>query len=174
MATKKRARTSRTPARKKPRASKRVQPKAKTAKAKPRAAARPTAAPARRPPAAPATNPVRQLAQRLVALTINHQDEQALAYYADNVESREPGMPPMTGMDAIRQKFVQWRSMVSDATWTARSVAVEGNTIVIEWSGRVTFADGRQVDFDEIAVHEVENGKIVRERFYYDPSIMRG
>ena len=80
----------------------------------------------------------------------------------------------MTGIDAIREKFKMWRSMVSDAVFLPRSVSADGNTIVIEWDGRVTLAaSGRVADFPEVAVHEIENGKIVRERFYYDPSVLQ-
>ena len=31
---------------------------------------------------------------------------------------------------------------------------------------------GRKVLHREIAIHEVRNGKIVRERYYYDPSAL--
>jgi ketosteroid isomerase-like protein len=120
------------------------------------------------------TNPVRELAQRLAELTVNHEDEKAFAFYADNVESSEAGMPAVVGIDAIKQKFAMWRGMVSDSTWRARNVWVDGSAIIIEWAGRITFAaTGKQVNFNEVAIHEVENGKIVRERFYYDPSVMQ-
>jgi ketosteroid isomerase-like protein len=120
------------------------------------------------------TNPVRELAQRLVELTMNHEDEKAFAFYADNVESVEAGMPPAAGIDAIKQKFAMWRGMVSDSTWQARNVWVDGNAIIIEWGARITFAaTEKQIDFYEVAIHEVDNGKIARERFYYDPSVLQ-
>jgi len=123
---------------------------------------------------ASATNPVRELARRIVELTVTHEDEKALAFYADAIESVEAGMPAMVGVDAIMQKFVRWRSMVSDSTWQARNVWVDGNTIIIEWAGRVTFAaTGKQADLHEVAIHEIENGKIVRERFYYDRAALQ-
>lgn len=121
-----------------------------------------------RAPAAPPRNPVRELAQRIVDLTVKHDDEGSFALYAPNVESIEPGQPPMVGIDAIKQKFAGWRAMAPQSTWRARTVCVEGNTIVIEWTGEVTFATGKQATLNEVAVHEVEDGKIVRERFYYD------
>jgi len=151
--------------------------KAKVARA--RATARPAAT--RRPAAharaaaAPRSDALRALAKRIVDLTISGNDDASFALYADNVESVEMGQAPMTGIDAIRQKFTQWRGMVSDSAWDAKSVWVDGNTIVIEWIGRVTLAaSGKSVDMREIAVHEVENGKIARERFYYNPAIFQG
>jgi len=117
---------------------------------------------------------VRELAQRLVDLTVKHEDQQAFALYADDVESIEAGMPTAVGIEAIQQKFAMWRTMVSDSTWQARNVWVDGNAIIIEWSARVTFAaTGKQVDLNEVAIHETESGKIVRERFYYDPSVLQ-
>jgi ketosteroid isomerase-like protein len=124
--------------------------------------------------AAPAPNPVRALAQRIVNLTIAHDDDASFALYADNVVSTEMGMPPVAGIDAIKQKFAMWRGMVSDSTWEARNVWIDGNAIIIEWIGRVTFAaTGKQGEMHEIAVHEVADGKIARERFYYDRSALQ-
>jgi len=117
---------------------------------------------------------LRALAQRIVDLTVANMDEESLALYADNVESREASNPPMVGVDALREKFKMWRSMVTDAAFLPRSVSADGHTIIIEWDGRVTLAaSGRVAELNEVAVHEIENGKIVRERFYYDPAVLQ-
>lgn len=166
-AKKRPAKKTRAAARVKKKATKR--PKVAARAVKP--ARKPTAMKAARPkaPAAPpAVNPVRQLAQRIVNLTLSHDDDGCLALYAANVESMEPGQPVFVGVDAIKQKFAGWRAMAPQSTWRARTVSVDGNTIVIEWEGDVTFATGKQSRMNEVAVHEVENGKIARERFYYD------
>lgn len=150
-----------------PRKRTKAVPRQRTAAAK---SVRPTS-----PRPAAATNPLNELAQRIIDLTVRGDDEASFALYADNVESIEPGMPPAVGMDAIKQKFAMWRGMVSDSTWEARNLWVGGNTIAVEWAGRVTFAaTGKQADFNEVAVHEIENGKIVRERFYYDRAALQG
>jgi len=151
-------------------AAKRTAPK-KAAK-KP-AARKPAARPAPRKPAA-RNEPLRALARKIVDLTVSGNDDATLALYADGVESVEQGMPAMSGIEAIRQKFAMWRGMVTDSRWTARNVWVDGNSIAIEWVGTVTrAADGKVVDLCEVAVHDIENGKIVRERFYYDPAALR-
>ncbi|HVN83941.1 MAG TPA: nuclear transport factor 2 family protein [Candidatus Binatia bacterium] len=165
--------------------AKKAAQKAKATKAT-RAKSAPAPKPAQRKPAAravrqrstraaaPAPNPVRALAQRIVDLTIAQNDEASLALYADDVVSTEMGMPPVMGLAGIKQKLAMWHGMVSDSTWEARNVYVDGNTIIIEWAGRVTFAStGKQAPFDEIAIHEIVNGKIARERFYYDRSVLQ-
>jgi ketosteroid isomerase-like protein len=145
--------------------------KAKPARRKP--AARKLAGPKTAPAAAPAVNPLRELARRIVDLTIRHDDEGAFALYAPNVQSVEVGQPPTFGIEAIRQKFAGWRAMAPQSTWRARTVCVDGNTIVIEWEGDVTFATGKQATMREVAIHEIENGKIARERFYYDRTALQ-
>jgi ketosteroid isomerase-like protein len=173
MAKKRPAKKTGSVARRKGAAGKRAHVRAQTAKPAPRKRAAKVPGSRKARPAA-VTNPVRELAQRLVELTVNHGDEKAFAFYADNVVSIEAGMPAAVGIDAIRQKFAMWRGMVSDSTWQARNVWVDGNAIIIEWGARITFAaTGKQVDFNEVAIHEVENGKIVRERFSYDPSVLQ-
>jgi ketosteroid isomerase-like protein len=149
---------------------------AKKTAAKRMSAKRPAArrtAPALRPPA-PRPDPVRSLAKQIVAVTLANDDDATLALYADNVESIERGQPPMVGIDAIKQKFNMWRGMTSSTDFRVRRMTVDGNTIMIEWEGDVTLSpSGKQVKLEEVAVHEIENGKIVRERFYYDPSVMQ-
>lgn len=118
---------------------------------------------------------LRQLAQRIVDLTIANNDEATLALYRDDVESQEANNAPSVGIDAIKQKFAMWRGMVSDSAFTPRSVTADGNTIIIEWSGRVTLAaSGRVAEMNEVAVHEIVGGKIAKERYYYDPSVLQG
>jgi ketosteroid isomerase-like protein len=158
-------------ARPKKAAAKKAAPPKRVMRAK-RPAARRVAAAVR--PTAPRPDPVRELAKRIIEVTLANDDDATLALYADHVESAERGGPPMTGIEAIRQKFGMWRGMTSSAVFRVRNVGIVGNTIMIEWEGDVVLSpSGRQVLLEEVAVHEIEDGKIVRERFYYDPSVMQ-
>ena len=119
------------------------------------------------------SDPVRQLALHIVDVTVGSDMDGALALYAEEVESAEPGAAPTIGIGAIRRKFATWRESIGEATWRPLHVCTDGNTILIEWAARITFATtGRPLDFREVAVHEVANGKIVRERFYYDRALL--
>lgn len=116
---------------------------------------------------------MRALARHIIDLSVGGDDEAILALYADDVESSEAGRPAEIGKDALRAKFAGWRSMTTDTAFEPRRVVVDGNVIVIEWVGRVTLAaSGRQAELHEIAVHEIRNGKIVREAFFYDPAAL--
>jgi hypothetical protein len=59
--------------------------------------------------------------------------------------------------------------MQSGTTWKPRNVWTGKNTVCIEWDSTVNLRDGRTVQLREIAVHEIKNGKIQNERFYYNP-----
>lgn len=157
--------------------------KAKVVKAKPvktparKAVAKPVAksakAPVRARSTASAGDAIRALARRIVAVTVANDDEGALALYAPHIESTEAGQPPARGIEGIRAKFEGWRQFATAAQFEARRVCVDGNTIVIEWMGRVTLAgSGKQVDMHEVAVHEIEGGKIAREAFFYNPAAL--
>jgi ketosteroid isomerase-like protein len=138
--------------------------------------ARRTSATTARPPSPPPDplREMRELAKRIIDVTMANDDDATLALYADNVESVERGAPPMVGIDAIKQKFQMWRGMTSRAEFHPRKVCVDGNVIMIEWEGTVTLSpSGKTVTLEEVAVHEIENGKIARERFYYDPSVLQ-
>jgi ketosteroid isomerase-like protein len=116
---------------------------------------------------------LRALAQRIVDATVANDEAAMFALYAENVESTEANNPPSVGLDALREKFAGFAAMITDGAFLPRSVAADGNLIVIEWDGRMTLAaSGRLVELREVAVHEIENGKIVRERFYYDPALL--
>jgi len=157
-------------ARKTAASARRTAPKAKSAKARSAAAKVAT-----RTVEVDRNRSLRELAQRIVDLTVANNDEASLALYRDDIESKEANNPASHGIEAIKQKFAMWRGMVSDSAFTPRSVVADGNTIVIEWEGRVTLsASGRVAELNEVAVHEIVGGKIAKERFYYDPSVLQG
>jgi ketosteroid isomerase-like protein len=155
--------TKRAVAKRKPTAGAKRKPAAKK-----RAAARGTRSAPRRVPEA-----TRAFARRIIDATLGDRDDEIVALYADGVASSEAGRPPQVGLDALREKLAGWRTMTLDTRFEPHRVVVDGNVVVIEWVGRVTLAaTGRTVEMREVAVHEIENGKIVREAFYYDPAVL--
>ncbi len=150
----------------------------KKAPAKKRAAATPRPAPkpkvVTRTVSTDRNEKLRALAQRIIDVTVANDEAGMFALYDPAIESQEANNPPVQGIEGLRAKFAQWGEMVSDGAFLPRSVAADGKTIVIEWDGRVTLrSSGRLVEMREIAVHEIEGGRIVRERFYYDPSALQ-
>jgi ketosteroid isomerase-like protein len=140
--------------------------KTTTRRAKPRAAAGPKGA--------ATVSDLRRIARAIVTSTSVHDEKRMQSLYADSVESQEAGQMPTYGIEAIKQKTDQWNKMVSDVRWHARNLWCDGQTIIIEWEAQITMRPGnKKVLLNEIAIHEVRSGKIVRERFYYDPTLLR-
>ena len=53
----------------------------------------------------------------------------------------------------------------------AEAVIVDGNRAVINWRQDL-IVNGQRLTFDQLSLQLWENGKIVHERFVYDPSTL--
>jgi ketosteroid isomerase-like protein len=163
-----------------PAAAKKAAPKPAPAKkavaAKPAAAAKPApkkvAAAAPRKEAPAVASGVEALAKRIVKATTSEGGHVRVEdFYAPDCVSYEPRGDAVQGYEGLAEKGKLWGAMQKRSTWTPLNVAVKGNTILIEWSAEVELRDGRTVTLREVAVHNTRGGKIVEERYYYDPSI---
>jgi ketosteroid isomerase-like protein len=76
------------------------------------------------------------------------------------------------GHAGIEEKLKQWEAMQKGVKWAVRNVFTGDGVICIEWHAEVTLGDGRVVEMPEVAVHEIEDGKIARERYYYNPLVL--
>lgn len=115
--------------------------------------------------------PAEALARRIVRLANQPGKLDLTETYAEACVSREPLGPPASGIAGLREKYADWESIVESQRWTAKNTFVKGNRICIEWHCDMTLQDGRELALEEVALHEVRGGKIVSERYYYDPSV---
>ncbi len=153
-------------------------PKAAATKKKAVAKKAPTAKAAK--PAATAKKPVvpkisaaEALAERIIEITVNAANYKIEDFYAENAISIEPGPNgEAKGLQGLQEKLEFWESVQNHTVWKLRNLFVSGDTIAIEWDALVHFTDGRKASLQELAVHETRNGKIVAERYYYDPSVL--
>lgn len=125
------------------------------------------------PRGAPTLADLRRIARSIVTSTSVMDEKRMMALYSDGIESEEvtSGSRVAHGLDALKKKGEDWDKRVSDARWHARNLWCDGQTVIIEWEAQLAMKPGgRKVLHREIAIHEVRNGKIVRERYYYDPT----
>ncbi len=116
---------------------------------------------------------VESVARKIVRVTKNLSQLKLADLYSESCSSIEPGPgEPVVGLEGLDQKLASWMSSVEQQTWKPRNVWIKGNTIAIQWDAELKFKDGRSVAFEEVAIHEVRGGKIVAERYYYDPSVL--
>ncbi len=89
-------------------------------------------------------------------------------FYADDVVMQENDGPETVGKAANRQREEEFFSKITDF----RGAAVEGvafgdNTSMVQWSMDYTHADWGVRKYNQVAVQEWKDDKIVRERFFY-------
>jgi len=150
------------------------------AKAKKRSSKKPARGKTKRAPAkkkAAAKKPgsaIEALAKKIIRLSTGSSfgPAEVRELYAADAVSVEGSGAVSRGHAELDQKMAGWQQMTSAMASKPRNVFTRGNTICIEWDSTVTMRDGRTVKLCEVAVHEIKNGKIQSERYYYDPSAL--
>ena len=92
------------------------------------------------------------------------------ALYNPDCVSIEANGGTAVGYAGLEEKMKGWEQMTASMVSKPRNVWTGRNTICIEWDSTVTTRDGRTVQLRETAIHEIKNGKIQSERYYYDPA----
>lgn len=115
-----------------------------------------------------------QVADRLVELCRQGKNVQAISeLYSKDIVSIEmfgdATMPKeMSGIDAINGKTKWWFDNHETHSGEASAPMVAGNHFAVKFKYDVTFKpQNRRMQFEEIAVYEVKEGKVVREQFFY-------
>ena len=113
-----------------------------------------------------------EVANKLVNYCRQGQYNEAQAeLYHDNAQSIEiAGMPGerVQGMEAIKAKGKQWEEMVEEMHSSEVSdPIVAGDFFSISMKNDVSFKGRGRMMIEEICVYEVQEGKIVKEQFFY-------
>ncbi|HEU4746900.1 MAG TPA: nuclear transport factor 2 family protein [Gemmatimonadaceae bacterium] len=117
------------------------------------------------------------VAEELVALCRAGRNMDAIeAFYSPDIVSIESTgneqMPAeMTGIDAIRQKNKWWSENNEVHSAEADGPFVGEDKFAVRYAFDVTFKPtGKRERMEEMALYTVDNGKIVREHFFYNPA----
>jgi len=120
---------------------------------------------------------INEIANGLVDLCRQRKNMEAIdKYYSDGIVSIEsmeaPGMPAeMKGIEAIRGKNKWFFDNNEINGEEVNGPFVGENQFAVEYKMDVTQkASGKKMHMEEMALYTVENGKIVREHFYYKTS----
>ena len=94
-------------------------------------------------------------------------------FYADGATMQENRQPPTVGKAANLARELAFGDSVE--RWhevTAGSIAVDGDQVLIEWVFEYTTREGQRIRMEEIAQQTWRDGRIVRERFFYDSATL--
>lgn len=113
-----------------------------------------------------------EIADQLVAFCSQGQYNEAQdQLYSDNAVSVEPEgsqWGKAEGKEAIKAKGEQWASMVEEVHGvTVSDPLVAANFFSIRMSNDVSFKGMGRMTMEEICVYEVQDGKIVKEQFFF-------
>lgn len=113
-----------------------------------------------------------QVADRFYKLAKEDQFEQILhELYSSEAKTVEPDDAPwesVNGLDKIMEKFRDWNHSIAvfhDGEVTKPLVA--GNYFTCTLKMDITRKDDSRMVFEEVAVYEVKDGKIVTDHFFY-------
>lgn len=113
-----------------------------------------------------------EIANRLVELCRQGQNEKVYQeLFAKNAVAVEPAhtpAPKTEGLDALLQKSKQFSEMVKEVHGGGVSdPLVAGNFFSVTMSIDATYQDGNRMNMEEVCVYEVNDGKIVKEQFFF-------
>jgi ketosteroid isomerase-like protein len=97
-------------------------------------------------------------------------DEAYRTYYVPDVVMQENSEPPRTSLQASIDRQTQATTGVTVNEFAPRAIVIDGDHAAIEWVIDITTPDGSRIHIEEFALQTWKDGKIVRERFYYDPA----
>ena len=113
--------------------------------------------------------PTRTQVAQLVRLVESNRILDAIdEFYDDNVSMQDNHNPPVVGKDANRERERAFFGGITVHGNRALSVAIDGEQVVIHWLFEFTGADGKRHRLDQLSHQDWRDGRIVRERFYYD------
>jgi len=89
-------------------------------------------------------------------------------FYDENVSMQDNLNPPVVGKAANRERERAFFASITVHQNRALSTAIDGDQVVIHWLFEFTGSDGRRYRMDQLSQQYWRDGRIVKERFYYD------
>ncbi|MGI9543100.1 MAG: SnoaL-like domain-containing protein [Cyclobacteriaceae bacterium] len=116
----------------------------------------------------------KEIANRLIELCSQGEWQQAHdELYSRDAESIEPEGTPwgnVKGMEAIAKKGEQWSAGIEEFHGVEISEpVVADNFFAVRMVSDTTMKGMGRLQFEELAMYQVQDGKIVKEQFFYTP-----
>ena len=91
-------------------------------------------------------------------------------YYTEDSSMQENAGAPRVGRDVLVAHERGVLARMTHVYSKAMSSVVEGDQVAIHWIFELTDKSGKVHRIDEVALQQWRGDKILRERFFYDPS----
>jgi ketosteroid isomerase-like protein len=94
-------------------------------------------------------------------------------FYADDVVMMEGNGESYQGKEVNRKREIEFFGSVQQVhSIRCIAAAADGDVGFSEWEFDVTFKGGKRMKLEQVARRRWKNGKIIHERFYYNPGAM--
>jgi len=116
---------------------------------------------------------IRENVQKLIALAEQGKFLEAIQeFYAEDATMQENNAPPRVGLPALLENERRVLAATKEIKTRVDSFVVDGNRAAINWVFEMTSLDGQKRNLNEVAYQLWQDGKIIREKFFYDPAQM--
>ncbi len=112
--------------------------------------------------------------KKLVELCKQGKNDEAIAtLYSGDIVSVEAGAPPgkdpvTKGLDGVKGKSAWWADNHTVHSATVDGPFPNGDRFIVKFVYDITFKpENRRFTMEEMALYTVNNGKVVREEFFY-------
>lgn len=89
-------------------------------------------------------------------------------FYDERVSMQDNANPPTVGLEANLERERVFFAGITVHQHRALAAVVDGDFAVINWLLEFIGADGQQYRLDQVTHQTWKDGRIIRERFYYD------
>lgn len=90
-------------------------------------------------------------------------------YYDDQIVMQENNNPPTIGKEANRKREIDFFNSITDFRGAdVLGMAAEGNLSFVIWQYDYTHKEWGEKKYTQVAVQHWNNGKIVKEQFFYN------
>lgn len=114
---------------------------------------------------------VKENVQELIALAEQGKFMEAIEkFYSPEATMQENNAPPRVGLPALLENERRFLASIKGIATKVDSFVVDGNRAAINWIFEITNMKGQKTTLDEVAYQLWQDGKIIREKFYYDPT----
>lgn len=112
-----------------------------------------------------------EIANKLVDYCRKGQYQECYAeLYSPAIQSIEPNGDTATGFEEMAEKGKQWNAGIKEFhSSKCGDPIVSGNYFSVPMSMKITYQGADSpVNFEEMCVYQVKDGKVVKEQFFYD------
>jgi ketosteroid isomerase-like protein len=91
-------------------------------------------------------------------------------FYGEDIVMQENTDPPIVGKARNREREQAFFGALANIGVTLLGGAVGDDVTYSEWIFDLTFHDGRKIRLTEVSARRWRDGRVVHERFYYNPA----